>query len=80
MSEYDYVPAKVIDHSYKKVNNYIIINAGKRLGVQPGMGVVSAQGWVGTVSESTRNYAYILPFTHSKGVLALVLKEKDWDN
>ena len=27
-SEYDYVPAKVIDHSYKKVNNYIIINYG----------------------------------------------------
>ena len=75
-SEYDYVPAKVIDHSYKKVNNYIIINAGKRLGVQPGMGVVSAQGWVGTVSESTRNYAYILPFTHSKGGIGARIEGK----
>ena len=46
-SEYDYVPAKVIDHNYKKVNiSQTIINAGKRLVVQPGMGVVSAQGWV----------------------------------
>ena len=76
LSEYDYVPAKVIDHSYKKVNNYIIINAGKRLGVHPGMGVVSAQGWVGTVSESTRNYAYILPFTHSKGGIGARIEGK----
>ncbi|HCP40468.1 MAG TPA: hypothetical protein DIT65_01630 [Cryomorphaceae bacterium] len=75
-AQYNYIPAKVIDHSYKKVNNYIIINAGNRLGVQPGMGVVSAEGWVGTVSESTRNYAYVLPFTHSKGDIGARIEGK----
>ena len=40
------------------------------------MGVVSGKVWVGTVSESTRNYAYILPFTHSKGGIGARIEGK----
>ena len=67
MSSYDFIPARVVDYSYRKKNNYILINQGKKLGIHPGMGVINGKGWIGTVIESTPNYAYVLPFIHSKG-------------
>lgn len=64
---YTYIPAKVIEHSTKKRNNYLIINAGKKDGVHEGAGVLAPSGWVGTVSEISNSYAYITPLLHSKG-------------
>ena len=73
---YEYIPARVIDYSYKKANNYLLIQGGKSLGITPGMGVISASGWVGTVSESTENYAYVVPFTHTKGEIGARIEGK----
>lgn len=64
---YTYIPAKVIELSTKKRNNYLIINAGKKDGIREGAGVLAPSGWVGTVSEVSSSYAYITPLLHSKG-------------
>lgn len=75
-SNYTFIPVKVIDFSYKKRNNYVVLGGGKSTGILPGMGVISASGWVGTVSESTTNYAYVVPFTHAKGEIGARLDGK----
>jgi rod shape-determining protein MreC len=75
-NNYNYIPVKVIDFSYKKRNNYIVLGGGKSTGILPGMGVISASGWVGTVSESTTHYAYVVPFTHTKGEIGARLTDK----
>lgn len=64
---YDFIPARVVEYSYKRINNMVLIDAGRKKGVEPGMGVITSTGWVGTVSEATANYAYVVPFIHSKG-------------
>ena len=64
---YDYIPAQVIEYSYNKRNNYMLLNVGTGDGIHPGMGVISAHGWIGTVVESSKNYSSIIPLLHSKG-------------
>jgi len=73
---YEYIPVKVIDFSFKKRNNYLVLSGGKKLGILPGMGVISASGWIGTVTESTANYAYVLPFIHEKGEIGARIQGK----
>ena len=75
-NNYTYIPVKVIDFTYKKRNNYVVLAGGKSTGILPGMGVISSSGWVGTVSESTTNYAYVVPFTHAKGEIGARLERK----
>ena len=64
---YDYIPARVIEYSYNKRNNYMLLNVGSFEGIKPGMGVISAQGWIGTVVETSKNFSSIIPLLHSKG-------------
>ena len=64
---YEYVPAQVLEFSYNKRNNYMLLNVGKGDGIHPGMGVISAQGWIGTVVETSEHFSSIIPLLHSKG-------------
>ena len=67
MSSYDFIPARVVDYTFRKKNNYILINEGEKLGIKPGMGVIRGKGWIGTIIETTPSYSYVLPFIHMKG-------------
>lgn len=64
---YQFLPARVLDYSYQKRNNYILIDIGTKSGVEPGMGVISNQGWVGTVEQASSNLAAVRPLLHAKG-------------
>lgn len=56
---YDYIAARVINNSISKQHNFITINKGSRHGIEPGMGVISADGAVGRVLSVSRNYAAV---------------------
>jgi len=73
---YDYVPAQVIEYSYNKRNNYLLLNVGSRDGIHPGMGVISAHGWIGTVVESSKNFSSIVPLLHSEGSIGARIPNK----
>ena len=59
--DYTYIPAKVIQATTNKHNNYLTINKGKRDGVYEGMGVRNAEGVVGIVSTVGEKYSIVLP-------------------
>ena len=75
-NSYDFIPARVVEYSYNKRNNYIIIHAGRKEGIQPGMGAMTANGWVGSVVEVSNHYAHIIPVLHSKGNIGARIPEK----
>ncbi len=79
-TDYDFIPARVVDYSYTKRNNYIIVHAGRRDGIQPGMGAMTPDGWVGSVVEVSDAYAHIIPVLHSKGNIGARIPEKGWVN
>lgn len=59
MVHYEYIPAKVINSSYTRRNNYFTINIGSNEGVERGMGVFSPNGVLGTVHNVSEHYAVI---------------------
>src|SRR6056300_1032680 len=64
---YDYLPVQVIQYSYNKSNNYLLINAGTKDGITTGMGLISVDGWVGTIIETSTHFSSALPLLHKKG-------------
>ena len=64
--DWDYIPAKVIDISTNKQHNYLILNKGKRDGIQSDMGVIAEEGIVGIVSTVSDKYSLVVPLIHTK--------------
>ena len=62
---YDYTEARVIKNSWSQQNNYIMINKGRKQGIKLDQAVISPQGIVGVVVNTTDNFATIMPVLHS---------------
>lgn len=60
------IPAKVINNSINKLNNYITLNKGYKDGVQQDMGVIGPDGIVGVVVNVSRNYSTVLSVLNEK--------------
>lgn len=58
--QFQYIAATVINSSDNKSNNYFTLNQGSAQGIETGMGVISADGVVGIVTDVSQNYALVL--------------------
>ncbi len=54
---YYFTSAKVISNSVNKQFNYITLNKGSRQGIKPDMGIISADGVVGVITNVSPNYS-----------------------
>ncbi len=72
--EYPLIPARVINNSLRRVDNYLTLNAGSREGVRPGMGVLSAAGVVGRVKVVSEHFATVSSLLHSKTFISAKIK------
>ncbi|MBQ9638124.1 MAG: rod shape-determining protein MreC [Bacteroidales bacterium] len=61
---YSYTEAQVIKTSRTGQLNYLMINKGEHQGVHEDMAVISPQGMVGVVVNTTANFATIMPVVH----------------
>ena len=71
---FEYIPAQVVNNSTNQANNYIIINKGKRDGIERDMSVISSEGIVGVGTDVSRNYASVMSLLHSKSVVGVRFK------
>lgn len=62
---YSYTEAKVVKNSWNKRDNYIMINKGRLQGIHQDQAVLSPQGIVGVVVNTTDNFSTIMPVLHS---------------
>jgi len=67
--------AKVSNNSTSTQNNYITIHRGEMQGVREDMGVVSANGVVGVVVNTSANYATVMSLLHRSSRLSASLKK-----
>ncbi len=72
-SLFTYTAASVISNSYVDQENYIIINRGKHHGIQAGNGVISDNGVVGVVLQSTSQYSQVMSLKHVNMKLSAAL-------
>lgn len=74
---YTYTEAKVIKASWTQHNNYLMINKGSLHGISTDMAVISPQGIVGVVVNTTGNFSTIMPVLHSNSRNSVKIKRTD---
>ncbi|MBQ4216420.1 MAG: rod shape-determining protein MreC [Bacteroidales bacterium] len=58
--QYEYIPAKVLNNSINKIQNFIVINKGWKQGIQKNMAVICPTGIVGVVVRTSQHYSLIM--------------------
>ena len=76
--KYTYFPAKVINNSINKSNNYITLNRGELHELKPGMGVISPRGLVGIVLNVSPNYASVISLLNTKFRVSAKLRDSEY--
>src|SRR6185436_20165100 len=61
---YSYIPAKVVNITTSKINNYLTIDKGSNAGVKVKMAVIGSEGIVGKVKDVSANFATVIPVLH----------------
>lgn len=67
--------ARVVNNSVSLPNNTLTINRGSSQGVQKNMGVISSQGVVGVVINTSSNYAVVMSLLHRRTIISASLKK-----
>ncbi len=74
---YTYTKARVIKNDYSKIDNYILINRGKKDSVVPDMGVITDKGIVGIIENTSENYSRIISILNSNSRINAGLKKSN---
>ena len=84
---YNFIPARVVNSTVNRPNNYIMIDKGRVDGIESNMGVVSPDGIVGIVTDVSSHYASVMSLLHSYSITSVRLKNNDdqlvtlrWEN
>tara|TARA_B100001057_G_C22634275_1_gene865617 strand:- start:168 stop:983 length:816 start_codon:yes stop_codon:yes gene_type:complete len=56
--------ARIIRNSYNKARNYILIDKGESDGIKADTGVISSDGIIGIINQTTKNFSSILSLLH----------------
>lgn len=75
---YYYMPAEVVHNSVYKQYNYITLDKGKDDGVFRDMGVISDEGLVGIVFESSDNFSTVIPIINRDFRLSVKIKSNNY--
>ncbi|MFM9911243.1 MAG: rod shape-determining protein MreC [Chitinophagaceae bacterium] len=73
--QYIWRGAKVVGNSVTLPNNYITIHRGERQGIRKDMGVIGPEGIIGTVINTSENYAVIMSMLHTQFKVSAKIKK-----
>lgn len=76
-TQFEFIPADVVNISISKFNNYITIDKGSMDGIAADMGVISTTGVVGVVRNVSKHSAVIIPIINPNFRLGAKLKDSD---
>ena len=75
---YHISPAKVIDKSINKKDNYFTLDRGSADGIIPDMGVIGVNGVVGVVYKCTEHYSLVMPLLNSNSSISCKVHGSDY--
>ncbi len=73
-----YIPSRIVHNSIFKQYNFITLNKGKKHGVFRNMGVISDQGLVGIVLESSNNFSTVIPVINRDFRLSVKIRSNNY--
>lgn len=70
---YELIPATVIENSFSKKKNILIINRGSKHGIKPDMGVITMDGVIGITVNVNENFSTVLSVLHTQSRISAQL-------
>ncbi len=77
-SDYEYIPALVVNNSVNKLKNFFTINRGTDDSVNVDMAVISPWGVAGIIVASSRNFSVVMPLINTDFRLSCKLLSSDF--
>jgi len=77
-SSFSYISATIINNSVNKTHNYITLNKGRKHGVKPDQGIVTANGIVGVVTNVGESFSSGFSVLNSRWGPSGKLKESNY--
>lgn len=74
---YTVYSAEVISNNYSKMDNYLLLNAGEADGIKGDLGVITSEGIIGIVEETSENYTRVLSILNSNSAINVRLKKSN---
>ena len=75
---YEFIPAKIINNSVDRPNNYITLNRGAKHGIQKNTGIIGEGGLAGIVRKVSKNYAVAMSMLHRDVKISAQLKRNKY--
>jgi len=76
--QYTFMPAKVINNSTNRRNNYLTLNKGSDQDVKPEMGIVSSEGIVGIVKDVSPHFCTVMSILHKDSHISTKIKKSGY--
>jgi rod shape-determining protein MreC len=73
--QYEYIPAKVINNSINRRDNYLTIDRGAKQGIAKGMGVICGDGVVGIVIVVSEHLSVVQSLLHKDTRISAMLAD-----
>ncbi len=73
-SAFHYIPARVINNSVNRQQNYITLNKGRKDGVKPDQGIISSAGVIGIITAVSESYSMGLTVLNPRWSVSAKLK------
>lgn len=77
-TDFEVIEAKITKNSYATPRNYITINKGSKHGLSQDMGVITTQGLLGIVENTSRNYATVQSILNTKSNINAKIKHTSY--
>ena len=74
---YHYSPAKIINNSINKRNNFITLNKGSIHGIKEGMGIITGHGVIDIIRSVSKEYAIAMSLLHREFYVGIRLKKNN---
>ncbi|HPT14202.1 MAG TPA: rod shape-determining protein MreC [Bacteroidales bacterium] len=75
--QYNYIVARVIHNTVGKRNNYIMLDKGRRFGVEKDMAVITPNGVAGTVVSVSENFAWVMSVLNKHTRISARIRKND---
>lgn len=77
-TQYQFFKARVINNSTNKQHNYLTLNKGSIHGVEPDMGVISANGVVGIVKDVSNHFSSVISVLNTNLNVSAKIKKNNY--
>ena len=68
---FSYIPARIINNSIFRYNNFILLNKGEKDGVKENMGIITQNGVIGIVKSISNNYSQAISVLNTKSSISI---------